>query len=175
MGKISEACLQDVSELNTLVNSAYRGKSSMAGWTHEASLLEGIRIDEEQLIDMVTSDNNFLLKYVEGERILGCVLLEKRDAKLYLGMLTVNPMLQNKGIGKTLLSAAEEKAMQTDCKKIEMTVISVRHELIDWYKRKGYEDTGIRKPFPAENTKWGTPKTPLEFIVMEKELQRQHR
>jgi ribosomal protein S18 acetylase RimI-like enzyme len=32
----------------------------------------------------------------------------KKAAKLYLGMLTVNPELQAKGIGKKLLSAAEE-------------------------------------------------------------------
>jgi hypothetical protein len=32
-----------------------------------------------------------------------------------------------------------------------MTVISMRTELIDWYKRHGYIDTGDREPFPVND------------------------
>lgn len=170
MATISQAGLEDVSELNRLVNAAYRGESSTAGWTHEADLLEGIRIDEEQLASIINRKDTFLLKYTEDKNIAGCVLLEKQGEELYLGMLTVNPLLQAKGIGKALLSSAENKARETGCKKIKMTVITLRTELISWYKRHGYSDTGAREPFPVQDSKWGTPRLPLQFMVMEKEL-----
>jgi hypothetical protein len=51
-----------------------------------------------------------------------------------------------------------------------MTVISVRHELIAWYERRGYETTGEKKPFPTDSAKFGLPKQDLEFVVMEKRL-----
>ncbi|MDQ6756230.1 MAG: GNAT family N-acetyltransferase, partial [Bacteroidota bacterium] len=69
-----------------------------------------------------------------------------------------------------LLNAAEEKAKQLQCKKIKMTVISVREELIKWYERHGYKDTGKKEPFPMDDPKFGLPKTHLEFIVMEKNI-----
>ncbi|MBV9988450.1 MAG: GNAT family N-acetyltransferase, partial [Chitinophagaceae bacterium] len=87
----------------------------------------------------------------------------------YLGMLTVSPALQAKGIGKQLLKAAETYAEAHGCTAITMTVISVRHELIAWYERHGYRFTGERKPFPADAA-FGLPKQDLEFIVMEKPL-----
>ena len=98
------------------------------------------------------------------------MFLEKHGQSLYLGMLTVSPGLQGKGIGKKLLSAAELYAKQLKCNKIEMSVISVRHELIAWYQRHGYLDTGIRKRFPAELQKFEISATPLEFLVLEKNL-----
>ena len=49
---ISVATIDDVKELNILVNSAYRGESSKIGWTTEADLLGGIRIDEARLIEI---------------------------------------------------------------------------------------------------------------------------
>jgi hypothetical protein len=51
-----------------------------------------------------------------------------------------------------------------------MTVISVREELISWYLRHGYRLTGERKPFVVPDVRWGIPKQPLEFVVLEKEV-----
>ena len=170
MTKISIATENDISELNLLINSAYRGEGSKSGWTTEADLLDGIRTDEESLNKIIHRPKTFLLKYSENKKIAACVLLEKQDDALYLGMLTVSPELQGKGVGKILLKAAEEKAKQLQCTKIKMTVISVRDELIAWYQRHGYNDTGKREPFPMEDPKFGIPKIHLEFIVMEKEI-----
>lgn len=161
---------QDIPELNILVNSAYRGESSKAGWTTEADLLGGIRTDEPALKTQLHAPGAFILKYVEDGKILGCVYLKQEDKKLYLGMLTVLPTLQNKGIGKLLLAAAEEKAHKRNCTAIFMTVISIRTELINWYKKHGYYNTGITKPFPMNNPSFGIPKQPLEFIVLEKKI-----
>lgn len=170
MADISTATIGDVTELTILINSAYRGETSKKGWTTEADLLDGIRTDEESLKKLTETPDNFLLKYTEDKKISACVLLEKQRQKLYLGMLTVSPELQGKGIGKKLLKAAEEKARELNCTKIEMTVISVREELINWYEKHGYKNTAVKKPFPMHDPKFGIPKTHLEFIVMEKEI-----
>lgn len=82
-------------------------------------------------------------------------------------MFSVSPASQGGGIGKKLLLAAEDHAREVDCSMIYMTVISVRTELIDWYKRNGYVDTGERKPF-TEDGLTGKHLQKLEFAVLEK-------
>lgn len=167
---ITKAVVADATELNVLVNSAYRGDSSRQGWTTEADLLDGTRIDVEAIKDLILTPGITILKYSEGNEILACVELKKENEKLYLGMLTVRPHLQGKGIGKILLKAAEEEAHNQKCTSIFMTVISVRKELIDWYMRHGFKPTGEKKPFAFNDPRFGQPKQPLEFIVLEKYL-----
>jgi ribosomal protein S18 acetylase RimI-like enzyme len=167
---ITKAVVEDAPELNSLVNSAYRGDSSRQGWTTEADLLDGTRIDANGIAELIKTQGTTLLKYVDEDKILGCVELKKSEGKLYLGMLTVRPNLQGKGIGKALLNAAEVEAKNQTCSSIYMTVISVRKELIDWYIRHGYQLTGERKPFAFTDPRFGQPKMKLEFVVMEKKL-----
>ncbi|RKR85491.1 acetyltransferase (GNAT) family protein [Mucilaginibacter gracilis] len=165
---ISQACLADVPQLNALVNTAYRGPASKKGWTTEADLLDGLRIDEATLTAYIEDANSFILKYTNhAGGITACVYLNVSSNKLYIGMLTVNPALQNTGIGKLLLTAAENLARQKHCHTLWMTVITIRHELIAYYERKGFVVTGEKRPFPTE-TKFGIPKQPLELLVMEK-------
>ena len=166
--KVTEASAMDVPVLCTLINSAYRGETSRKGWTTEAELLDGIRIDEPTLQSYIQENNAAVLKATNGDgEIAGCVYLKTEPAQLYLGMLTVSPLLQAKGIGKQLLQASEEKAKLAGCKKIIITVISIRTELINWYERHGYRITGEKQPFPSDE-KFGIPKLPLEFLVLEK-------
>jgi predicted N-acetyltransferase YhbS len=159
----------DVAAINQLVNSAYRGESSKKGWTTEADLLDGIRTSESSLSEMVNRNNAVILLAEEEGVLLGCVFLEKQAAVLYLGMLTVRPDLQGKGLGAHLMKAAEQRARETGCDHIKMTVITGRKELGAYYQRKGFTDTGERKPFPND-PKFGIPKKPLEFMVMEKRI-----
>jgi ribosomal protein S18 acetylase RimI-like enzyme len=167
---VTKAILSDVPELNVLVNSAYRGETSKKGWTTEANLLDGLRIDEETLIGYFNDPNVILLKNTDDAgQITGCVYLEVRSPKLYVGMFSVSPYLQNKGIGRDLLLAAETYAEQLNCHTLTMTVISIRHELISWYNRRGYKATGEIQPF-HHGTKFGLPKQQIELIVMEKEI-----
>jgi ribosomal protein S18 acetylase RimI-like enzyme len=84
-------------------------------------------------------------------------------------MLSVSPEIQAKGIGKKLLRAADEYAVVNNCELIEMTVISVRRELIAWYERNGYHQTSKREPFPDDG-KFGSPRQQLEFVYLEKNL-----
>ena len=167
---ITKATSEDVSALNILINSAYRGESSKKGWTTEANLLEGLRTTEEELTETIQNPKNTILKFTENNIIVGCVLLIEKEQQLYLGMLTVLPDLQNSGIGKKLLKQAEIHASTLGLPKIVMTVISVREELIAWYKRHGYTDTGGRVPFPASDVHVPISEQPLEFIVLEKKI-----
>lgn len=169
MTELTPATELDIPALNRLVNSAYRGESSKKGWTTEADLLSGIRTDEPGLTTMIQNPNAIILLYKEDAQLLGCVYLEKKSDELYLGMLTVSPEAQAKGIGKNLLTAAELIARNQHCSAITMTVITVRHELIAWYERRGYRSTGEIKPFPNDPS-FGLPKQPLEFTVMRKEI-----
>ena len=169
--EIIPATSKDASELSVLVNSAYRGDSSRQGWTTEADLLDGTRTDAAAIEDIINKPGSIILKYVENEKILGCVELHSENEKLYLGMLTVRPHSQGKGIGKDLLKAVEAEAKKQKCKSIFMTVISVRKELIDWYVRHGYKDTGERKPFAFNDPRFGQPKRQLEFVVLEKAIE----
>lgn len=167
---IARATFTDITELNILVNSAYRGDFSKKGWTTEADLLDGVRTDKEMLASLLAKENSTILLYKKKDTLVGCVNLQLHNDKLYLGMLTVNPLQQGAGVGKLLLSAAEDYAREINCPSIYMTVISKRKELVDWYKRHGYKDTGERKPLLTDNPKFGIPATPLEFIVMQKEI-----
>lgn len=168
---ISKATLEDVPQLASLINSAYRGEHSKKGWTTEADLLDGLRTDEDRLEKMISKQSAVILKCCNEDHLLqGCVYLERKTNKMYLGMLTVSPLEQAKGIGNKLLFAAEKYAADQKCSAIEMTVISVRHELIRWYRKHGYFETGETRPFPADE-KFGIPKQPLEFVVLQKEVQ----
>ncbi|WP_035672983.1 GNAT family N-acetyltransferase [Flavobacterium sp. 83] len=167
---ITRATLEDVTALNKLINSAYRGESSKKGWTTEANILEGLRTTEQELTETIQNTKNTILKFTEKDAIIGCVLLIEKEQQLYLGMLTVSPELQNSGIGKKLLQQAEIHASVLELPKIVMTVISIREELIAWYKRNGYVDTGVREPFPASNVHVQISEQPLEFIVLEKKI-----
>jgi len=168
---ITKADTSDIPALLKVINAAYRGVASTKGWTTEAHLLKGeLRTNESELTKLLENKNAVLLKYTnDNKEILGCVYLNKHNDKLYLGMLSVAPTVQSQGVGKQLLKAAEEYAKKQQCAAVYMTVISVRHELIDWYKRHGYQSTGETKPFPVDE-KFGVPTQQLEFIVLEKKI-----
>ena len=167
---ITDAEEKDVPQITTLVNAAYRGESSKKGWTTEADLLDGIRTDEEN-IKMMVRKKDAMIKLCrdDDKNLIGCVYLEKQKDEMYLGMLTVDPAKQDKGIGKMLLQASEKYAMEQGASAIVMSVISVRTELIEWYQRHGYQKTGAVKPFP-DDTRFGVPKQFLEFLVLRKVL-----
>lgn len=167
---ITKATLQDIPALTILINSAYRGETSKKGWTTEANLLEGKRTNEEELTETILNPKNTILKFTEDNKIIGSVLLVEKEHQLYLGMLTVSPELQNSGIGKKMLAEAENHAKSLGLSSIIMTVISVREELIAWYKRHGYVDTGDREAFPESEIHVTISEKPLEFIYLEKKI-----
>ena len=167
---VSRASIEDIPSMVKLMNCAYRGEGSRRGWTTEADMVDGeLRTDETHLKELMSLPGVVLLRSMnENNGIEGCVFLQKREGKLYLGMLSVLPGLQGKGIGKQLMAAAEEYARKENCPAVFMRVISIRDELIAWYERQGYKKTGEIQPF--EDSKFGTARGPIEFAVMQKDL-----
>lgn len=168
--EILVASENDAEEIASLVNSGYRGDYSRQGWTSEVDLLGGTRIDAHELRLVMQRDSTMVLKGVESGKIIACVELAIHFNKLYLGMLTVDPTLQAKGIGKQMLAEADKIAKEKGCKSVYMTVISERAELIAWYERHGFVPTGEERPFNNTNPVFGLPKKPLKFVVLEKSL-----
>ena len=167
---ISIASEQDISRIVELLNMGYRGEKSRKGWTTEADLIAGeIRSNEEDVTNVMRETGSVFLQYANEEgKIIGCVNLKKQGYRIYLGMFAVEPALQGAGIGGALMQAAEEYGLHEGCSSIYMYVISVRNELIAWYNRKGYVDTGERVPFQENFT--GKHLQPLEFAILEKNL-----
>ena len=168
---VSIADENDIPFLVSLMDSAYRGEISKQGWTSEADLFIGEkRTNEETVSSLMKKPGAIFLKYSDEQGgIEGCVLLHKKEAGLYLGMFAVSPSAQGKGIGKKILTAADDYARSQGCKLIFMTVITIRKELIEWYERHGYKKTDKTLPFPYDE-RFGKPKQPLEMIVLEKRL-----
>ena len=166
---INKATDADIPELNELVNITYRGKPSPMGWTTEADLLEGARIDQPMLKEQMDTENGAILKYTDPRtgRIIGAIYLETSGSSMYFGMLTVSPSAQGRGIGRALLEYSESYARKNNCTKLVATVIDVRSELIEWYIRFGFKRTGHIEPFPADG-KVGIPKIPIQLIEIEK-------
>ncbi|MBN8685435.1 MAG: GNAT family N-acetyltransferase [Chitinophagales bacterium] len=162
---------EDAEAIVLLLNSAYRGEQSRKGWTTEADLIAGdVRTDMQNLLETMQLPGSIFLVYSAGNgTVTGCVNLQQHGNHLYLGMFSVSPEAQGAGIGKTLLLAAEEYAAGIQCQSIYMSVISVREELISWYKRHGYRDTGERIPF-KEDGLTGRHLRPLEFMRLEKSI-----
>ena len=163
----------DLPALHALIESAYRGDSAKLGWTHEADLLGGQRTDMEALEAMIADPAQIVLSLRDGEEIDACAaLVDRGDGLAYLGMFTVAPSRQATGIGRLLLAATEEHAASRfGAKRVEMTVIAQRTELIAWYERRGYRVSGERRPFPATDPRFGLPRRDdLEFAVLEKAL-----
>ncbi len=169
----TQADKSHVEDIVDLVNSAYRGEDSKQGWTTEADLLDGQRVDAEGIQALIDKDDSVILIAEDDEdgTLLGSVHLEKQGANCYLGMLTVDPTLQKKGIGKMLLQEGEAFAQFWECTHVYMTVIGSRTELIAWYEGHGFKKTGETKPFPYGDERFGIPKVPdLYFEIMKKPL-----
>ncbi|MEU0333436.1 GNAT family N-acetyltransferase [Streptomyces sp. NPDC006193] len=162
----------DVDALVALVQSAYRGDDSRAGWTTEADILDGRRTDHEAVLQVIKAPASRLLTVERDGRVVACCQLEHRGDHAYFGMFAVTPALQGAGLGGTVLSEAERLARATwGVGEMRMTVISVRHDLIAWYERRGYRRTGRTEPFPYGDERFGVPRRDdLEFEVLAKPL-----
>jgi ribosomal protein S18 acetylase RimI-like enzyme len=163
----------DAEAIAALVNSAYRGDSSRAGWTTEADLLGGQRTDTEEIAQLITREGSALLLCQRAGTIIGSVHVERVDEMTaYLGMLVIKPLLQGQGLGRSLTEEAERFVRaEWGAARMQMQVITLREELIAWYERRGYRRTGETKPFPATDPRFGLPRVQgLVFGVLEKRL-----
>lgn len=167
------ATLADIDRVKAHVHSAYRGEASRRGWTTEAELLDGQRTDVRELKELINSEEAQLWLLEREDALLGSIVLKREpEGVVHLGMIAVGPEQQGKGVGRALMERAEqlvrEHAWGT---RLEMTVIGQRSELIAWYERRGYRNTGEQRPFPYGDTRFGLPKVrDLYFVVLAKDL-----
>ncbi|MEU8773839.1 GNAT family N-acetyltransferase [Streptomyces sp. NPDC048606] len=162
----------DVPALVALVESAYRGDASRAGWTTEADLLDGQRTDAQGVGEIVRDADSLLLVVERAGELVACCHTAHRGDHVYFGMFAVRPGLQGAGLGKEILAEAERRARETwDAKEMRMTVVNVREELIAYYVRRGYRRTGELSPFPYGDERFGVPlRDDLAFETLVKEL-----
>jgi ribosomal protein S18 acetylase RimI-like enzyme len=163
----------DIPVLHALVESAYRGDRSRAGWTTEADLLGGQRTDPDALAEIIGGRSGRIVVAEEEGTVVGCCQLERRPgATAYLGMLAVSPSLQARGVGRAVVTEGERIAREEwGATRVQLTVIRQRRELIAWYERLGYRPTGETAPFPYGDERFGLPKVDdLEFVVLVKAL-----
>lgn len=166
-----KAGVPDMAAIVALVNAAYRGDSSRRGWTTEADLLDGQRTDAGEIAGLIAAEGSMILLCLDGPELIGSVHLQRTPAGVYLGMFSVQPALQGRGIGKRFLAVAERLAREEwGVTTALMTVITLRHELIAYYERRGYRRTGRFEDFP-DDPRFGIPRVAgLRLEVLEKTL-----
>ena len=162
----------DVDAVVALVESAYRGEPSRAGWTTEADFLDGRRTGADDVLAQIARPRSVVLLAERGGALLACAHVAVEDGAGYFGMFSVVPGLQGGGIGKQVLAEAERIAREDFSQAVmRMTVIDIRDELIAFYERRGYRRTGKFKPFPYGDERFGLPRRgDLRFEVLEKPL-----
>ena len=162
----------DLDAIVGLVTSAYRGDSSRAGWTTEADFLDGNRIDREVLLADIERPRSCVLLAERDGELLACAHVGEEEGAGYFGMFSVRADRQGSGLGKYLLADAEHIVRDHwKLPRMRLTVIDVREELIAFYERRGYRRTGIKKPFPYGDARFGLPRRlDLRFEVLEKTL-----
>jgi len=174
MPTVAIATDADLDAIAALVNAAYRGESSRAGWTTEADYLEGQRTDAGRLREELAATGGAVMLTLRDDdgSLLGSVWLEPREVDVwYLGMFTIRPNLQARGLGRTLLEESERFARGRGARRMRISVIQLREPLIAWYERRGFRATGESVPFPYGDERNGIPlRDDLRLLVFEKSL-----
>ncbi len=162
----------DVARVVDLIESAYRGDASRAGWTTEADFLEGRRTGADDIESILANPHSRILLAERNGQLLACANVAIDEGEGYFGMFSVKPDCQGDGIGNLVLAEAERIVGQEwGCRKMRMTVIDIREDLIPFYERRGYLRTGIKKPFPYGDERFGIPlRDDLRFEILEKSL-----
>ena len=145
---------EDVPALTQLINAAFRV---------ELPFIEGDRIDP-QGVRINMGKGKFLLAEDSAD-LAGCVYVEVRGDRGYLGLLGVEPSRQGAGLGRRLMDAAENYFREAGCRAIDLRVISPRTPLPAFYGHLGYVETGTAPLAPEVPFK-----VPGHYILMSKSL-----
>lgn len=145
----------DVVALTTLINAAFRKAESF--------FIDGDRIDCEAVRSLMAK-GKFVVADEDGI-FAGCVYVELRGERAYLGLLSVDTSLQRAGIGSALVKEAEEICTNAGCRYMDLRTVNLRTDNRTFYSRRGYVEIGT-EPFPGELN----PKLPCHFVNMTKRL-----
>ena len=155
IGKIRIATRADAPKIVAVINAAFR--------IAEEFFIDGNRIRQAEVEEMLTK-GVFLLAEADN-KLNGCVYVELRGERSYLGLLSVDPSCQQTGLGSLLMFEAEKYCRERGSHGMDILIVSLREELPAFYKKRGYVESGT-SPFPADVP----TKIPCHFINMSKPL-----
>ena len=145
----------DAEKITALINAAF--------YPCEGFFVEGPRTNKAEIEQHMTK-GAFLLAEA-GEKLSGCVYVELRGERSYLGLLSVDPSLQRGGLGSFLMDTAENYCRERGSRFMDIYIVNLRTELPAFYERRGYVATGTT-PFVEDVV----TKLPCHFINMSKPL-----
>ena len=149
------ATIEDQSSIVSLVNQAFAIET----------FLDGERTSAPE-IQMMFGTGEFLVA-IANDVAVASVYTEVRGERGYFGMLSVRASRQGTGLGRTMIQAAEQHCRTKGCKRMELTVLSLRADLPPLYRKFGYNETG-REPF--HTTRQIESNQPCALILMSKQL-----
>lgn len=158
--EIRIATRKDADDITRVINRAF-GEA-------EHFFVDGDRITAEEVQDSLRT-GAFLVAEHEGEMV-GCVYVEPRAERAYLGLLSVDPDHQQRGVGVRLMRASENFCIAAGCRFMDIKIVNLRTELPSYYRKFGYIETGS-SAFPEEVE----TKIPCHFIDMSKALNEPNR
>ena len=130
------------------------------------TFLDGPRTDEQRMLEMMQK-GKFLLAEDSSGSVGALVYVELRGERGYFGMLAVDPSQQGTGLGRVMVTAAEDHCRQNGCAHMDISVLSLRPELVPFYRKLGYQETSREEFRPTRPLKDGLA---CHALVMSKAL-----
>jgi len=149
------ASTADAPQITAVINAAFR--------IAEEFFIDGNRITQAEVEESMTK-GDFLLAEADG-KVNGCVYVELRGERSYLGLLSVDPTTQQSGLGSRLMIEAERYCRERGSHSMDILIVNLREELPAFYEKRGYVESGTT-PFPADVP----TRIPCHFINMSKPL-----
>jgi ribosomal protein S18 acetylase RimI-like enzyme len=167
----------DAAAIVDLIERAYRGPEAAGKWTSEADLLRGPRTNQDEIVSLIDREDSRFIMAEESGKLQGCCLVQGVGGEpsrtinaAYFGMFAIEPDAHGVGLGKIVIAEAERRVADLwGANQVVMTVINLRHELIAWYERRGYRQTGATLPFPFSETS-GEAHRDFYLVEMRKDL-----
>ncbi|KAI1336078.1 acyl-CoA N-acyltransferase [Xylariaceae sp. FL0016] len=168
------ATSDDAPKIQEFVEAAFQAEDSRPAWTADMALGRGFRLPLEAVRAVIARpDSAILMGFAAGGPLVASVEVARRgDGDLArIAMLSVDPGRQRAGLGRAVLAHAEAYGRETwGARRAGLNALSTRAQLLAWYGRNGYRETGETAPFPVERYPELDLPGDLCFVEMEKDL-----